>query len=67
VALGGKKPPRCISCSRYDGFLGYSQSFNMHDCHVPDAPLRNFQAISISCIPCKTLGVAKNQLKQQFV
>ena len=57
----------CISCSRYDGFLGRSQSFNMHDSHVPYAPLRNFQAISACCIPRKTGDVAKNQLKQQFV
>jgi hypothetical protein len=64
VALGGKKPPKCISCSRYDGFLGCSQSFNMHDSHVPDAALRNFQAISIPCNPCKSEGMGKNKLKQ---
>jgi len=45
VALGGKKPPKCISCSRYDGFLGEPQSFNLHDSHVPDAALHTFQAI----------------------
>jgi hypothetical protein len=60
VALGGKKPPRCISCSRYDGFLGCSQSFNMHDSHVLGAPLRIFQAI-FSARPLHGIGVSRKK------
>jgi hypothetical protein len=39
----------------------------MHDSHVPDAALRNFQAISIPYNPCNLVGMGKNKLKQQFV
>jgi hypothetical protein len=67
VALGGKKPPRCISCSRYDGFLGDPQSFNMHDSHVLSAPLRIFQAIFRVSPLHGMSALEKQQLKQRFV
>ena len=36
---GRKKPPKCISCVRYDGFMGIHQSFNVHASHAIGAGL----------------------------
>lgn len=38
---GRKKPPKCISCVRYDGFVGIHQSFNVHASHAGGAGLAN--------------------------
>jgi len=36
---GRKKPPKCISCGRYDAFAGIWQSFNAHASHAHGAGL----------------------------